>query len=302
MKKPIINIFLLLLCTINFVYASPKDTYLKLLDKKDYAGLEKHLENWQKIDPNNPEVYIAFFNLHLALAMRSGVAIDQELPSDGKEYMTITDPNTAKIVGYMHDKTIYDDIETKKALNYLDIGIAKGKDRLDMYFGKTHIQMEIHDFKGAYETLVNAFDEAKSNNGNWLWSDNTKIDNGTTFFIENIQDYYNIWMKEKSNESLEYAELLSKRQIEQYKNHSWGFANLGTVLLMENRKKEAFSFIQKAYDLDPKDMVNVNNLANYYRTNGNTEMALKYYNIIANCGNKDYEDNAKIMIKKIGTK
>lgn len=282
--------------------AGPKDDYQALLQKGDYSALAALLDRWYKSEPKNPEVFIGYFNLHLHLAMKSGLAIDKDLPTDAKEYMTITDPKTGKTVGYMHGNTIYEESETAKAIAYLDQGLAFGPDRLDMYFGKIHVLLEIHDYGRATETLSTVFARSKINHNFWLWSDNKKLDDGRNFLLGNIQDYYNKWFGEKSKESLLAVETLSREQIATFPDHSWAYANLATAIGMQNKSEDTLPYLKKAVELDPEDLVNVNNLANYYRLRGNKELAKKYYKIIADSSDRQYSDYGKKRLEELEKK
>jgi tetratricopeptide (TPR) repeat protein len=291
-------ICLAVVCTLTG--ASPKDDYLTLLKKGDYTDLATQLDNWYKSDPQNPEVFIGYFNLHLALAMKSGIGLDTEIPHTTKQYMTLTDPKTGQIVGYMHDKIIYEETETLKAISYLDQGLVFGPDRLDIYFGKTHILMEIHDYPNAVKTVLATFDRSKINKDIWLWSNNKQIDNGRKFLLENIQDYYNKWFQEKTDESLSAVETLARGQIASFPDHSWAYSNLATALSWQKKSEDPLPYLQKAVEIDPNDMVNINNLANYYRLHGNIEMAKKYYQIIAEGPDAKYAEYAKTKLAELG--
>ena len=298
MKKIVITI-ICLISIFTGAFADKKSDYQKLLKEKDFVNLEKLLDTWKEMENTNPEVYIGYFNLHLSKAMKSGVAIDMQLPDLKKSYMTITDPKTGKIVGYMHDKTFYDDTETKIALDYLNQGLSYGPDRLDMYFGKIHVLMEIHNYNDVYDCLENVLEHGKSIDSNWLWSDNQKIENGKNFLLQNIQDYYNIWFRENTLETNTYIEKLSKRQIELYPEHSWAYSNVSIAMKRLNSAEDVFFYIKKAYDIDPQDMVNVNNLANYYRQHGKKDEAIKLYKIMEASNDKKASEDAKKYLKEL---
>jgi tetratricopeptide (TPR) repeat protein len=297
--KPLL-MAVVLLVTSELAIASPKESYLRLLDKKDYPALEAQLQKWMADEPNNPEVYIAYFNYHLKLAMKSGMSIDQK-PKAGQTSMVITDPKTNEPVGYLNGSTFYDDVETRKALEFLYTGLEIAPDRLDIYFGITHIKLQILDFDGAADTLLAAFKQAGVNGGKWLWSDDKPVKDGERFLLENVQDYYNTMFEDESPAALDAIEAIAKAQIEAFPGHSWAYANLATVLSWTGREDEAMALFLKAYELDPNDLVNVNNLANAYRNAGNKELAIQYYTIILNSGNKEYAEYARKMLDKVNS-
>jgi tetratricopeptide (TPR) repeat protein len=298
--KKLILVFSCAILLLSPVFSDMKSDYVELLKKQDFVNLEKLLDKWKGIESTNPEVYIGYFNLHLWKAMKSGVAIDMQLPDTKQSYMTITDPKTGKTVGYMHDKTFYDDAETKIAIDYLNQGLAYGPDRLDMYFGKIHVLMEIHNYNDAYTCLDGLLTHGIAINSNWLWGDNKKIENGKMFLLQNIQDYYNVWIRENTVETNTYVKKLSKKQIELYPDHSWAYSNICIAINRLNTNEDEFGYLKKAYDIDPQDIINVNNLANYYRQHGNKVEAIKLYRIMAVSEDQRASDDAKKYLKELG--
>jgi len=298
-KKQFIALIFLLVYSIT-VFADYKADYQKLLKDNQTEKLASLLARWEKVEPNNPELYIGYFNYHLSKAMKSGASIDTIIPKDNRQsYMILTDPKTGKVAGYLHDEIFYDEDETQKALEYLNRGLAFGQDRLDMYFGKIHVLMDIHNYKGAYDELSFILDHGKAINSQWLWSDNKKIDNGMYFLLENIQDYYNTWFNEDTVETNSYVDQLSRKQVALYPNHSWAYSNLFVTIKRLNINEDEFYLVKKAYDIDPKDMVNVNNLANYYKTHNNKSEAIKLYKIMAVSNDINVSEDAKKNLKEL---
>jgi tetratricopeptide (TPR) repeat protein len=244
-------------------------------------------------------VFIGYFNLHLAQALSSQVAADTQKPVSGT-YFELTDPATGEVKGYLHDQTVYDAAETKIALGYLDRGLVWGPDRLDMVFGKTHVLMEIHSFDAAADTLLAALDRTKANGGGWLWADDRPLSNGKKEFLEDIQDYYNVWFRENSPASLGVAERVARRQVELFPDHSWGFANLATVLERTGRNAEAFDPLVKAVEVDPSDLLNVNNLGHWYQLAGDLANARKEFSLLAASPDPNWSDYGKKVLDSLG--
>ena len=168
-----------------------KSTYRELLDEEKLVELYEHLQKWEIAEPENPELYIAYFNYFLRKGSEPGVEIKENINQD-QESLVITDPETGKIMGYIIDAMIYDYEDINHAIEYLDRGLEHGPNRLDMHFGKIHLLNDIKDYKNASKALVIVLQMSIKNKNKWLWEDNESIDDGEMFLLKNILDYYRV--------------------------------------------------------------------------------------------------------------
>ena len=91
---------------------------MKCLEWAFYKMLKRLL---QELLRKNPELYIDYFNYYLNTGRKSIVAIDSQTGNQ-ETTMTLTDPKTNKIVGYMYDSTSYEPESVNNAINYINIG------------------------------------------------------------------------------------------------------------------------------------------------------------------------------------
>ena len=69
MKKSIVLFFILL---VSFrIFADYKSEYDNLLSARNLEGIAALLPKWEKAEPKNPELYIAYFNYYLLKGQRS---------------------------------------------------------------------------------------------------------------------------------------------------------------------------------------------------------------------------------------
>lgn len=124
---------LLLAVTVNAQDIQQKyEEAVKLLNS-DTDGAKAFIEQWGKEDPKNPELYSLWFNYYFAKSLQSVVELSPE-PAANANGFVITD-STGKKVGYLQERTFYNDTLLQMAFSWLDKGIAANPDRLDFYFG-----------------------------------------------------------------------------------------------------------------------------------------------------------------------
>jgi hypothetical protein len=93
-------------------------TYETLLNGSRYSELYTHLQLWENEEPDNPEVYVAYFNYYLARNRSPG----------------------SKAAGYTAGFKV-DDVLI--GVEYLNRGLVTSPERLDMHFGKIFILIEV---------------------------------------------------------------------------------------------------------------------------------------------------------------
>jgi tetratricopeptide (TPR) repeat protein len=256
----------------------------------------KILEIWEKRDNTNPEMYIDYFNYYLKLGSNSGIVIDAE-KIKGAVGLEISDPKTNEIVGYIHDSTSYDPIQIGKALHYLNAGLKYGENRLDMYFGKIHVLNDIHDYKNASNELVKVLILSKRNGNKWLWSKNEPLkDDGELFLLNNLNDYYSVWIDAANEESIYAIRETSKKQIELYPKNVYAYNFLAYSYILKKDIKSALPILIEAEKIDAKDIVIINNIAKIYENLNDNKNAIVYWEKMAEYGDDEQKKVAETRI------
>jgi hypothetical protein len=81
-------------------------------------GAKTFLEKWEKEDPGNPELYSLWFNYYYGKSMQSVIELAPQ-PAPGASGYAITD-STGRTVGYLQERTIFNDTLLSMAFNWLD--------------------------------------------------------------------------------------------------------------------------------------------------------------------------------------
>jgi tetratricopeptide (TPR) repeat protein len=295
-------VFLFLLTTALPLMASDlKDTYVDLLMRGEYEELSQHLAKWEEIAPQDPELYIAYFNYYFNLGRREGVRIGTHPPED-KEAMALKDPETGEISGYMYYDTYYDEEHIGLALDYLDEGLKRYPDRLDMHFGKVHVLGVVARYEEQKDALLEVLNISSGNGNNWLWHNGEKLDDGFGFMLENIQGrlyaYFNLEDENAGNYIIEVSEKI----IELYPAVVYPYNNIAAVYYSQGDYEGAIKYFKLAEEQAPFDTIVINNIAYLSAITGDLETALEYYEKLKLYGNEEEKKLAEEQIKRFSAK
>ena len=70
------------------------DKYKKLLNSNDTVALKKCIIQWEKANPESPDVIAAWYNYYIKRAMNNVLQLSTVQPADGKQYMEVQNDTT----------------------------------------------------------------------------------------------------------------------------------------------------------------------------------------------------------------
>lgn len=276
-----------------------KDEYIELLKEEEYKKLLLHIQKWEEEKPEDPEMFIAYFNYYINRSKKAGVSLDTTPPDQDEKTLVFTDPNTGEVRGYISDRIIFDEEDVRRGTAHLDKGLELHPDRLDMHFGKIHILGEIVDFKSQKEQLITVLKISEQNNNEWLWSDSKKLEDAKNFMMKNIQSRLRTIFELESEEAHNYIKEVSLEMIRIYPNHIYGYNNLGSISCFQKRFDDALNYYKRAEEIDPRDMIVLNNIAQLYRELNDKENAILYYEKMIQCGGERDKAYAEKQIEEL---
>ena len=295
--KKIFGILILLFVMSNVVvFADEKSIYLQLLQSNKMAELEEHLKKWEANEPNNPEMFIGYFNYYLNMARNETIVFGGKNPPKGDTYFSITDPKTGDNIGYMYGEVKYDPSYAEKALQIINRGLAIAPSRLDMHFGKTRLLAELHSYGKQKEYLLKIFDIGKTINNKWLWSDGKVLEDAENVFVNSIHDYISEWYN--ANDKIAFASVREALTI-YYPDNPIGYNDCGLFYAQNGDMANAEKYFLSGYRVDTEDEVLIGNLAYLYEAKKNVGEAIKYYKIMAKSMNPKYSEYAKKRITEL---
>lgn len=254
---------------------------------------EEFLIEWKNAEPDNPEMLIGLFNYYLL-----------------KSESITGKPNF--LGGYIFSASESDSISLKKitkklrksdslfsiSQKYLNLGIKKNINRLDMHLGKMHSLNE----KGMKKKFVNSFKslirQNNINGGKWLWTENKISHKTEKEFIGIAQSYIYKMMNVNSPDFDKIIEI-SKLGLETYPKNHILLSNIGICKLQLGEINNAITFLKKGLKSKPDDIIIMFNLANAYTHIGEAKEAKKLYQFIIENGDEKNSKYAKELMDKL---
>ena len=247
-----------------------------LLRKGDTLKQRELLEKWEKNNPDNPELYISYYNYFLNKAKQGN-------PKDsaGNE---LIDNNA---------------VYTQKALLKMEEGIDLFPDRLDMRFGKIYVLGQMEDWGKFTDEIVKTIRYSDINNNWWIWTNNEKLPDGKSFMLSSIQNYQLDLFKTRNDNLLVNMRTIANEILKLYPDHIESLSNLSITYLILNDYDKGIDYLFAAEKITPKDPIILSNIAHAYKLKGDKSKAIKYYKKVIKHGEKDMGEYAKNQIKEL---
>ncbi|MGH1384601.1 tetratricopeptide repeat protein [Kordia sp.] len=291
MLKKIIILSCLVLST-NLFAQNYNEQFTEICEKGKISESKDFLENWEKAEPNNPEMFVALFNYYL---------VQSKAKFDGPKFLggtIIATDNDSISVSEVLKSVNKSDSLFILSQKYLSKGISINKDRLDMYIGRSTTLLE-KAINTEFITSVKSIVKRNSvNSGKWLWSNNEPIKKTEDEFVGMIQSYINA-MFQASNPDISEVLNISKLALETYPTNYILLSNIGVCMLELGKYQEAIPFFEKGLKSNPKDMILRLNLADAYVQLKQISKAKEYYNYVIENGDERFSGYAKDILKEI---
>ncbi len=298
MKKSIVLFFILL---VSFrIFADYKSEYDNLLSARNLEGIAALLPKWEKAEPKNPELYIAYFNYYLLKGQRSTHSLDT-YKKDNSNSLALVDQKTNKIAGYLNNNIWYEKEDVDKALSYLEKGLKFGKNRLDMYFGRIHILGEIGEYEKQSQKIIEVLKLGKEINHKWLWSMNEVIPSSKSehFFLISINEYYKALLQKSEPKTFLAAEKACAAQLKLYPKDVEVHNYLALAYIGQGKIQEALNVLLKADKLAKEDYTILFNMASCYETLKQYDKAKECYLRIKKNPDKQVQDMADQKLSEL---
>ena len=298
MKKSIVLFFILL---VSFrIFADYKSEYDNLLSARNLEGIAALLPKWEKAEPKNPELYIAYFNYYLLKGQRSTHSLDT-YKKDNSNSLALVDQKTNQIAGYLNNNIWYEKEDVDKALSYLEKGLKFGKSRLDMYFGRIHILGEIGEYEKQSQKIIEVLKLGKEINHKWLWSMNEVIPASESehFFLISINEYYKAWLQKSLPQTLSAAEKTCEAQLKLYPKNIEVHNYLALAYIGQGKIQEALNVLLKADKLAKEDYTILFTMASCYETLKQYDKAKECYLRIKKNPDKQVQDIAEQKLSEL---
>ena len=136
--KTLLTFFLLACASLLFAQDYRSD-FQKMLKEGPKEKILPLLAKWQNSKPEDPEMFIAHFNYYFNESRNEMIGMGTQ-PGKG-ENLALRDTATDETAGFMYTHVTYDDSLFVIAQRYIEEGISKNPNRLDMHFGRLQTPM-----------------------------------------------------------------------------------------------------------------------------------------------------------------
>lgn len=283
--------------------SSPKvseeySAFLKLLRSKDTAAQRLFLAQWAGIGQQDPEFYVCYANYYTNLAKKEVINMTTVPPAAGEESFTIND-SVGNVVGYLRSTTVMDAELSAQSLVWLNKGIARFPQRLDLLFGKVYLFGKLLQYDSFGITLLSAIEKSVDNQFAWQWSKGVALQDGKQFLFSTCQDYIAQLFNAEDSSALLWIEPISLALLEIDPKNVPCTSNLAVSNMMLQRWDEALVHLGKAHALDPKDDIVLANMGYCNLQLRNKAQAKKYYSLLKKSEEPQYQALAKEMLQEV---
>ncbi len=267
------------------------------MSSNDTAVQRSVLKKWELSNNNDPELYVSYFNFYANLSKQEMLTMGDN--PQGENVLEISDSNSTEAIGYIYGETYYNTEVLNKGFYYIDKGIEKFPNRLDMRFGKTYMYGELKDYENYTKEIKTAIKYSKINDNKWLWSFGKELDDPEDFFFGNIQNYQ-IQLYNTGNDSLLFnMKEIAETILKYYPNDVVSLSNISIVHVVFKEYDESIKMLKIAESIDPKDYIVLSNIANAYKLKGDNKNAIKYYKLTEKYGDDRAKKHAIQMIEEL---
>ena len=272
------------------------EKFKKLFGEKETVATKALLTEWEKSNPNDPELYTSAFNYYFSNSKQELISLDRVKRS--KESIQFTD-SSGKVAGYINPNLGYNPIMLDKALYYINKGIDKFPNRLDIRFGKCYVLGQVEEYKDFSNEIIKTIEYSLTIKNDWLWTENKKVKDAEDFMLGSIQDYLKQLYEKGDNSLLDYMKQIGDLTIKYYPNNVEILSTTSVAYMLTNNYDKAIGYLKQAEKINPKDYIVLSNLAQGYKRMGDKANAIKYYEIVAKYGDKDLKQEARTFLKEL---
>jgi tetratricopeptide (TPR) repeat protein len=295
-QTTLIAVFIIL-ANISFAQSYFSD-FNKAINTNDTLKQREILQEWEKAEPQSPELYTSYFNYYFHKSRNEILVVAAGDPPKGEKYLSLSD-STGNYAGFIGSQINYDDSFLKKGIDKINEGIKHYPNRLDMRFGKIYVLGQIKDWQSFTVEIVKTINYSAKNNNNWTWTLNETKEDGESFFLGCLQDYQMQLYNTGNDALLKNMQDIANTVLKYYPDHIESLSNLSIGYLITQKFDKALAPLLKAEKLNPEDFIVLTNIAYAYKEKGERSKAIEYYKKVEQFGDARAKEMAKNELSKL---
>lgn len=210
----------------------------------------------------------------------------------------MTKENDDKAVAYIGSQVSFNKVDFDKSISFINNGIEKFPNRLDMRFGKVYAIGQNVDYKSFTSELIKVIDYSDVNKNQWLWIDNKPVNEPKKFMLKAVQDYV-AQLYDAGDEYAENIKIIAETVLKYYPDSVENLSNLAIFYLIKKDYDNALIYLLKAEKLAPTDYIVLNNIAFCYYNKRDKANAVKYYDLVVKYGDEGAKAYAREKLAEI---
>ena len=281
LQMKIILLSVVYLLATQLVFGQNDWQQFKLLsENKDTLGQRILLDNWEKRTLDDPELYVAYFNFFVEKSASDVLVLNQES---------------------IYLEKNFQDFNNEKAIEWINKGIDRFPNRLDMRFGKIYFLGLTENYEAFTEQIIQTVNYSAINGNQWLWSENSVLDEPKKMLLSSIQGYQNTLYATEQDTLLYNMQKIADAVLKVYPDDIESLSNLGSVYYLHEQYAKALTPLLTAFQLNPKDVVVINNIAANYKALGLNNKAEEYYRLFMKYGDSEAKKFAKAKVRQLNS-
>ncbi len=271
-----------------------KQKFTDSFSKNDTASVQNILKKWEQKDPNNPELFIAYFNYYAKKSLGEFISMDHDQKSE--QALVIKD-STGKEVGYLNSTMRYNPDIIEKGFEKISKGIVLYPNRLDMRFGKIYLLGDNEDFPAFTKEIIETIEYGNRIKNKWLWKDGKSLEDTKNFFLNSIQSYVQTIYNKEDNSLLPYMRQIAETVLKYYPDHVESLSDVAITYLVTGDYSNALLYLITAEKFAPKDCIVLGNIAEAYKRTKDKTNAIVYYEKMVKYGHNDQVQYAQEQLQ-----
>jgi hypothetical protein len=295
MKRILLSFALISLANLAFAQTF-REKFRLLSEKNDTAKIKNLLVEWEKSDPNDPELYTSAINFYFSNSKQAEISLDSKRKGNGSFQLN---DSTGKVAGYLNSNPAYRSDQLAMGFKYINKGIEKFPKRLDMRFGKCYVLEQIADYELFTTEVIRTIEYSRIIKNDWFWTNSKKLENAEHFMLKSIQTYLKELYDTENDNLLENMKRIGAVTIKYYPNNVEILSTTAVANTLTKNYDIALVYLKQAEKINPKDFIVLNNIAGDYKLKGDKANAIKYYVLTEKYGDEEAKEAARRNIKEL---